>query len=115
MILKSTNRYNKANPRRNGKRKMVVAVHIGKRVSSTAVTKNGAARAYVLLHAVQGCSGDVVSALLQNRHVLSVDKVEDADIVAIIEAPSRTKLAAAVVHALSTLEFMIDGVDLLPA
>lgn len=83
--------------------------------SLTAGTKNSRARAYILLHTVQGCSGDVVSTLLKNRHVLAVDKVEGPpDIVAILEASSRTKLAAAVVKALSTVEVMIDGVDLLP-
>ena len=68
-----------------------------------------------MLHIVQGCSGDVVNIRLKSRSVLSVDKVEGSpDIVAIIKAPSRTKLAAAVVKALSTVEVMIDGVDLLP-
>ncbi len=86
-----------------------------KTIPQTARTKNSRARTYVLLHTVQGCSGDVVSILLRNRHVLAVDKVEGPpDIVAIIEAPSRIKLAAAVVKALSTVEVMIDGVDLLP-
>ncbi|MDO8577698.1 MAG: hypothetical protein Q7R50_00760 [Dehalococcoidales bacterium] len=47
--------------------------------------------------------------------MLAVDKVEGPpDIVVIIESPSRIKLAAAVVKALSTVEVMIDGVDLLP-
>lgn len=115
MILKSADRYNKQKSRGNRKGKMGQVTPLIKKKSLTAGTKNGRARAYVMLHTVQGCSGDVVGTLLKNRHVLSVDMVEGLpDIVAILEAPSRTKLAAALVKALSTIEVMIDGVDLLP-
>ena len=116
MILKSVSRYNKRKSVRIGKKKMGSAVPMQKVNSLTARTKSSRARAYVLFHTLEGCSGDVVSTLLQNRHVLSVDMAEGPpDIVAIIEASSRTKLAAAVVKALSTIGVMVDGVDLLPA
>ncbi len=91
------------------------AMHAQKAVSLAAGKRKSVARAYVLLSTVEGRSADVVNALLQNRDVLSVDKVEGPpDIVAIIEAPSRTKLASAVVKALSSVEVMVDSVDLLP-
>jgi hypothetical protein len=83
-------------------------------VMTKAKTKKKA-RAYVLLHTVQGCSGDVVSSLLQNSNVISVDRVEGpTDVVAIMEAPTRPQLATAVVAALSKVDVMIDSVDLLP-
>jgi len=115
MILKSAHRHNKRNSRRNGNTQTGAIVTIQKTISQTAQTRNGRAKVYVLLHIVQGWSGDVVRILLQNRHVLSVERVKGPpDIVAIFEAHSRTKLAAAVVKALGTVEVMIDGIDLLP-
>ncbi len=94
---------------------MGAAIQAQKAVSTAAKKRKSPARAYVLLSTVEGCSADVVSTLLQNHGVVSVDKVEGPpDVVAIIEASSRTELAQAVVKALSAVEVMVDSVDLLP-
>jgi hypothetical protein len=115
MILKPLRRYNKRKSATNVKRRAGRTMHPHK-VTVTGSSKRGPARAYILLQIVPGCSQAVVNTLLENQDVLAVDRVEGPPgIVAIIEAPSRTKLAAAVVKAVSTVEIMVKGVDLLPA
>ena len=114
MILKSVDGYNKRNSPENDETKA------GKQVIRPVVETNGPGknirpRAYVLLRSRQGCSAEVVRTLLDDNNVCAVDSVEcPARIVAVIEAPSRTKLAVAVAKTVSSVEAMIVGVDLLP-
>ena len=116
MILKPLRRYNKRKSATNVKKRAGRTMHPHKVTLKTGSNKRGPARAYVLLQTVPGCSQEVVNTLLENQDVLAVDRVEGPPgIVAIIEAPSRTKLAAAVIKAVSTVEIMVKGVDLLPA
>lgn len=73
------------------------------------------ARVYVLLRTVQDCAGDAVLVLRQNVGVVAVDRIEGPpDIIAVMEAAGRPKLAKAVVKALASVELMTDSVDLLP-
>lgn len=76
---------------------------------------NSRARVYVLLRTVQDCAGNAVLALRQNVGVVAADRLEGPpDIIVVMEAADRPKLARAVVKALASVEVMTDSVELLP-
>ena len=73
------------------------------------------ARAYVLLRTVQDCAGDAVLVLRRNVGVIAVDRIEGPpDIIVVMEAADRPKLAKAVIKALASVEPITDSVELLP-
>ena len=77
--------------------------------------RNSRARVYVLLRTAQDCAGDALLVLRQNAGVVAVDRIEGSpDIVVVMEAADRPRLAKAVIKALASVELMTDSVDLLP-
>jgi hypothetical protein len=72
-------------------------------------------RAYVLLRLVKGNPALVAQALRHKPGVLMADPLEGPpDVIVVIEAPERQKLADLTVRALSSVETMIENVRLLP-
>jgi uncharacterized protein with GYD domain len=74
------------------------------------------ARAYVLLEALGGQSGAVAQALRGRPGVKLVDLVDGKpDVVMVVEAPDRQRLAEFAVAALAATENLTAGMQLLPA
>jgi hypothetical protein len=72
-------------------------------------------RAYVLLHLAKGNPALVAQALRRKPGVLMADPLEGPpDVIVVVEAPERQKLANLTVQALSSVETMIENVRLLP-
>ena len=76
---------------------------------------SGSMRAYVLLQADSNRCNDAVTTLKRQPGVVSVDRVEGPpDIVVLLEARDRSELASILIAALSSVEGITEGVDLLP-
>ncbi len=74
------------------------------------------ARAYVLLHIMEGKCHQAAQALHGMPGVLMVDIVEGPpDVIIVVEAAERQKLAELTVRALGSVETMTENVRLLPA
>jgi hypothetical protein len=72
-------------------------------------------RAYVLLCLAKGNPALVAQVLRQKPGVLMADPLEGPpDVIVVVEAPERQKLADLTVQALSSVEAMIENVRLLP-
>jgi hypothetical protein len=72
-------------------------------------------RAYVLLCLTKGNPALVAQVLRQKPGVLMADPLEGPpDVIVVVEAPERQKLADLTVQALSSVEAMIENVRLLP-
>ena len=72
-------------------------------------------RAYILLHLAKGNPDRVARALRRKPGVLMADPLEGPpDVIVVIEAPERQRLADLTVQALSSVETMIENVRLLP-
>jgi hypothetical protein len=72
-------------------------------------------RAYVLLRLAKGNPALVAQALRCKPGVLMADPLEGPpDVIVVVEAPERQKLADLTVRALSSVETMIENVRLLP-
>ena len=73
-------------------------------------------RAYVLLHTKKYHCKEAAEILERQSGVTTVDLVEGPpDIVLIMEASRRLALASKLIDAMSSVENLIDGVELLPA
>jgi len=73
-------------------------------------------RVYVLLDVTAGKSGHVARTLRRQPSVLLADEIEDShQVIMALEAPSRQRLAKLTIQALSSVESMTDGIQLLPA
>jgi hypothetical protein len=72
-------------------------------------------QAYVLLRLAKGDPALVAQALRHKPGVLMADPLEGPpDVIVVVEAPERQKLADLTVRALSSVETMIENVRLLP-
>jgi len=72
-------------------------------------------RAYVLLGIQESKSKEVAKALRNKPGVVAVDIVEGPpDVVAVLEASERLKLAETIMHVLESVETLVDCVSLLP-
>ncbi len=72
-------------------------------------------RAYILLCLAKGNPTLVAQVLRQKPGVLMADPLEGPpDVIIVVEAPERQKLADLTVQALSSVETMIENVHLLP-
>ena len=72
-------------------------------------------RAYVLLDIQENKSKEVAKALRNKPGVVAVDIVEGPpDVVAVLEASERLKLAETTMHVLESVETLVDCVSLLP-
>ena len=72
-------------------------------------------RAYVLLRLAKGNPDRVARALRRKPGVLMADPLEGPpDVIVVVEAPERQRLADLTVQALSSVETMIENVRLLP-
>lgn len=72
-------------------------------------------RAYVLLRLTKGNPDRVAQALRRKPGVLMADPLEGPpDVIVVVEASERQKLADLTVQALSSVETMIENVRLLP-
>jgi len=86
-----------------------VTAIVGEKAASMSV------RAYVLLHLAKGNPALVAQALRRKPGVLMADPLEGPpDVIVVVEAPERQKLADLTVQVLSSVETMIDNVRLLP-
>jgi hypothetical protein len=73
-------------------------------------------KAYVLFEALDGKCESIVQALQGKPGVVVVDKVEGPpDVVMVVEAPNRRRLAKRVISALASVENITEGFNLLPA
>jgi hypothetical protein len=73
------------------------------------------AKAYVLLNVVQEKQEQVVQALRGKSGVLMVDAVEGPpDVIIVVEARDRQKLAKLTIQALALVEAMTEELQLLP-
>ncbi len=72
-------------------------------------------RAYVFLHS-QGDNRNKAARILERQAgVVAVDLVEGPpDIVFVIEAPDRRRLASVLMKAMASIQTMTDGLELLP-
>lgn len=76
---------------------------------------NAKTRAYVLLRAPANHRRQAMRSLKQQEGVVAVDLVEGPpDIVLVIEAPDRRELASVLVKAMSSVESVTYGMELLP-
>ena len=74
------------------------------------------ARAYVLLHIVDGNSEWVLQALRSMPGVVTVDVLEGPpDVIMVVEASERQKLAELTTQALASVETAIEDMRLLPS
>ena len=72
-------------------------------------------RAYVLLRLAKGNPDRVAQTLRRKPGVLMADPLEGPpDVIVVVEAPERQRLADLTVQALSSVETMIENVRLLP-
>jgi len=72
-------------------------------------------RAYVLLRLAKGNPDRVAQTLRHKPGVLMADPLEGPpDVIVVVEAPERQRLADLTVQALSSVETMIENVRLLP-
>jgi len=72
-------------------------------------------RAYILLRLAKGNPEQVAQALRRKPGVLMADPLEGPpDVIVVVEAPERQRLADLTVQALSSVETMIENVRLLP-
>jgi len=84
-------------------------------ISVTKRKRRSRTRVYLLLRTVEGCAEDAVLLLRQNADVVAVDSLEGPpDIIVVMEARDRPKLAKAVMAALTSVDAMTDSVELLP-
>ena len=73
------------------------------------------ARVYILLDIVRGKSEYVIQALRGKPGVVMVDPLEGPpDVIIVVEAPKRQKLAELTIQALASVETMTEGLRLLP-
>jgi hypothetical protein len=73
-------------------------------------------RVYVLLDITTGKSDEVAHTLRSKTGVRIVDVLESPpDVVMVVEAPERQKLAQLTIRALNSVEDMTEGIQLLPA
>jgi len=83
-------------------------------LSEKKATSTGA-RAYVLLKLAKGDPEQVAQALRRKPGVLMADPLEGPpDVIVVVEASERQKLADLTINALSSVESMIENVRLLP-
>lgn len=74
------------------------------------------AKAYILLDIVDGKSEQVARVLRGKRGVLMADSLESPpDIIMVVQASDRQKLAELTVQALASVETFTEGLRLLPA
>ena len=74
------------------------------------------ARVYVLVQVAEGHSEDVVSHLRRQPGVTMADVVEgQPDVIMVVEAQHRLKLAHLTIQALTAVETVTVGVHLMPA
>ena len=74
------------------------------------------ARAYVLLDVEAGKSEQVAQALRGKSSVVMADPLEGTpDVIVIVEAPDRKRLAELTIEVLAEVESMTEGLQLLPA
>ena len=73
-------------------------------------------RVYLLLNVAEGKADQVAGRLRHLAGVRMVDLIEgQADVIAVVEAPERHELAKLTVQALSSVETVIEDLQLLPA
>ncbi len=73
-------------------------------------------RAYILLDILNGKAEQVAQSLKRNKGVVSVDVLEGPpDIIIILEASGRQKLAELTIQALASVESVTENMKLLPA
>ncbi|OGO21821.1 MAG: hypothetical protein A2Z28_08120 [Chloroflexi bacterium RBG_16_51_9] len=73
-------------------------------------------RVYVLLDIIAGKSGRVTQTLRSKPGVILADEMEDQSrIIMVVEADDRQKLAELTIQALSSVDSVTDGLQLLPA
>lgn len=74
------------------------------------------ARAYILMDTVNDQSEEVVNTLRGMLGIRMADCLEDAhDVVLVVEAPNRRKLAALTMQALALVETMTRDLRIMPA
>ncbi|MBI2851581.1 MAG: hypothetical protein HYX84_00545 [Chloroflexi bacterium] len=74
------------------------------------------ARVYVLLNTVDNCTDQVLETLRGRPGILMADRLEGPhDVMIVMEAPDRAKLAERMVRALAQVESMTEDLTLLPA
>ncbi len=74
------------------------------------------ARVYVLLDTVNGKSGQVTHVLRRKPGVVLAEPLEGSpDVIMVIEAPRREKLARLTNEALASVELLTENLQLLPA
>lgn len=72
-------------------------------------------RVYILLDAVASKSADIIRALRGETGIVTVDLIEGPpDVIIVIEASDRERLAELTVQALSRVEAMTEDLRLLP-
>jgi len=73
------------------------------------------AKAYVLLDIVDGKCDQVAQMLRSKRGVLMADSLEGPpDLIMVVEASDKQKLAQLAINALATVETVTQGVQILP-
>ncbi len=73
-------------------------------------------RAYILLDILNGKAEQVAQSLKRNKGVVSVDVLEGPpDIILVLEASGRQKLAELTIQALASVESVTENMKLLPA
>lgn len=73
------------------------------------------AKVYVLLDIIEGKLDQVVQTLQGKPGVMEVDLLEGSpNVVMVVEAPERKKLAERTIQALASVETMTEGVQVLP-
>jgi hypothetical protein len=97
---------------------MVLKGHFQVSTATTLSAKKAARmsiRAYILLCLAKGNPELVAQVLRRKPGVLMADPLEGPpDVIVVVEAPERQKLADLTVQALSSVEAMIENVRLLP-
>ena len=72
-------------------------------------------RAYVLLQSTGHKRNEAIGILRQQPGVVTVDPVEGPpDIVIVVEAPTRRKLASLLVRAMASVQDLTEDIELLP-
>lgn len=72
-------------------------------------------KVYVLLDIIEGKLEQVVQTLRGKPGVVGVDLLEGSpNVIVVVEAPERKKLAEQTIQALASVETMTEGVQLLP-
>lgn len=73
-------------------------------------------RAYVFIDAAEGKADKVARILRDRPGVLAADLLEDSpQVVMVVEAPERQKLAELTIRALTSVEPMTQGTQILPS